>query len=87
MEPQSDTNQINKVTNHIKTLQTSTEFMEASETQARCESVKSFKKWGINNAHDGIEDEVLFEQGKSLDNKNSNDQCKSSDKDFREFYH
>jgi hypothetical protein len=48
--------------------------------------VKSLKKWGISNALDGTEDEVLFENRKSLDNKISNDQCNSSNKDFRGFY-
>jgi hypothetical protein len=73
------------MTNHIKTLQTSTELTGVSKREAKCESVKSFKKW-VSNALDGTEDEVLFEEGKSLDNKNSNDQCKSSDEDFKGFY-
>jgi hypothetical protein len=48
--------------------------------------VKSLKKWGITNAIDGTEDEVLFEACKILDDAISNDQCNSSDKDFRGFY-
>lgn len=48
--------------------------------------MKSLKKWGICKALDGTEDEVLFEEHKSLDNKSSNDQCNSSEKDFRGFY-
>jgi len=38
------------------------------------------------NTLDGTEDEVLFEERKSLDNKISYDQCNSSNKDFRGFY-
>jgi hypothetical protein len=48
--------------------------------------VKSLKKWGICKALDDTEDDVLFEERKSLDNKISNDQCNSSNKDFSEFY-
>jgi len=44
--------------------------------------VKSLKKWGICEALDGTEDEVLFEERKSLDNKISNDQCNSGKKRF-----
>ena len=60
--------------------------MGVSETQAEWKSVKFFKKQEISNALDGTEDEVLFEECKSLDNINSNDKCNSSDKDFRGFY-
>jgi hypothetical protein len=48
--------------------------------------VKSLKKWGICKALDGTEDEVLFQEHKSLDNKISIDQCNSGKKDFKGFY-
>lgn len=48
--------------------------------------MKSLKKWGICEALDGTEDEVLFQEHKSLDNKISIDQCNSGKKDFKGFY-
>jgi len=41
--------------------------------------VKSFKKCGISDALDGIEDDVLFEESGSSDNNNSNYECDRSD--------
>lgn len=83
MKSQFDTNQMNKVTKHITTLQTSKEFMGVWNTW---KSAKSLKKWGLCKALDGTEDEVLSEECKSLDNKISNDQCNSSNKYIRGFY-
>ena len=51
------------------------------ETQG---SVKFLKKCVISNALDGTEDDVLFQESRSLDS-NGNDDCDNSDKDFRRF--
>jgi hypothetical protein len=54
-----------------------------------CEAVKHetilkfFKKCGISNALDGIEDDVLFQESGSLNNNSSNAECDSSGENFR----
>jgi hypothetical protein len=45
--------------------------------------MKSFKKCGVSNVLDGTEDNVLFEESRSLDSNNGSD---SSDEGFRGFY-
>lgn len=48
--------------------------------------VKYFKNFGLSNALYGTEDDVLFDKSESLDNNGSNDDCDSSDGDFKGFY-
>jgi hypothetical protein len=45
--------------------------------------VKSFKKYGISNAADAMQDNVLFEESESSDNSNESD---SSDDYFIVLY-
>jgi hypothetical protein len=47
--------------------------------------VKFFKKYGISNAPDGTENDVLSEESGSSDRSIRNDNCGMSNEEFRRF--
>jgi hypothetical protein len=47
--------------------------------------VKFFKKYGIRNAPDGTEHDVLSEESGSSDRNITNDDCDMRNEDFRRF--
>jgi hypothetical protein len=47
--------------------------------------MKTFKTCWISYALDGTDDDILLEDNRSSENNNSNDECDSSDEDFRGF--
>jgi len=49
-------------------------------------TVKSLKKYGISNALDGSEDDILYEESDASSENNHEDDCNGSDDDFLGFY-
>ena len=49
-------------------------------------NVTSFKKCGISNALDGIEDDILYEESDASSENNHEDYFNGSDNDFLGFY-
>ena len=48
--------------------------------------VNSLKECGISNALDGIEDDILYEEGDASNENNHEDDFSGSDDDFLGFY-
>ena len=82
----SDTNW----TNEEPTITRVCEWVKTSWQSAKDETVvRSFKKWGISNALDGSEDDLLYEQSEDSDTSDSEElsfiNVDSSDAEFLGF--